>query len=121
VHGEERREHPCVEPSPELEPDAVGPGRVIPLAALEAVARTREALASLERTSVIAARELGCSWPVIAAALGVTRQAANRRFHSIDPRPRRKDPMFAELEAIARAFQGGRQPELPGPGPGNER
>jgi hypothetical protein len=76
-----------------------------PLRALEAVAGGRAVLASLERTAVIAARELGYSWPQIAAALGVTRQAANRRFHAIDPRPRRKDPMVEELEEIARAFR----------------
>jgi DNA-directed RNA polymerase specialized sigma24 family protein len=93
-----------VESLPELDVDDDTMALDAPLRALEAVTRARAGLASLERTAVIAARELGYSWPQIATALGVTRQAANRRFHAVDPRVRRKDPMVEELEEIARAF-----------------
>ena len=88
------------------------------LVALEAVVRTQSTFASLERSLVIAARNDGCSWREIASALGVSRQAAHRRFRAIDPRPPREtDDLYAEALELARRFAEADEPLLTGPGP----
>ena len=52
-----------------------------PLGRLEAVTAARRELAVFEHESVQDARARGCSWGEIGRALGVTRQAARRRFN----------------------------------------
>jgi hypothetical protein len=49
---------------------------------IAAVEQTRVAEAELRR-AVLAAREAGDSWTVIGTALGVTRQAAQKRFAAV--------------------------------------
>lgn len=51
-----------------------------PLAALHRLAETRKELARSEETQVRRARNLGYSWQAIASALGVTKQAAHRKY-----------------------------------------
>lgn len=57
-----------------------------PKAGLRAVAALRTHLESLELQQVEAALRAGLSWQEIAAALGVSRQAAHKRFaKKVDP------------------------------------
>lgn len=51
-----------------------------PLAALHAVAQMRGELDRHEAALVRKARNLGMSWPLIATALGVTRQAVHKKY-----------------------------------------
>lgn len=51
-----------------------------PLSELHRLAALRGELARSEETQVRRARNLGYSWQAIASALGVTKQAAHRRF-----------------------------------------
>jgi len=51
-----------------------------PLAELHRLAALRQEITRAEETQVRRARTLGYSWQAIASALGVTRQAAHRRF-----------------------------------------
>lgn len=63
-----------------------------PLAALRAVSSLRRLADQLEYTQVEAALRAGHSWPEIAVALGVTRQAVHKKYakrlaaHRKDPR-----------------------------------
>ena len=51
-----------------------------PLSELHRLAVLRTELARAEETQVRRARNLGYSWQAIASSLGVTKQAAHRRF-----------------------------------------
>ena len=51
-----------------------------PLKALQAVSEMRGELDRHEAALVRRARNLGMSWPIIAAALGVTRQAVHKKY-----------------------------------------
>ncbi|WP_223626270.1 AsnC family protein [Microbacterium sp. EST19A] len=51
-----------------------------PLAALHRLAGIRQEVARAEETQVRRARNAGYSWQAIASALGVSKQAAHRRF-----------------------------------------
>lgn len=53
-----------------------------PLEALEAVVEIRRGLESVERDAVMTARAKGATWDDIAAAIGVTRQAAYQKYRS---------------------------------------
>ncbi|KUG54437.1 hypothetical protein AVL62_04315 [Serinicoccus chungangensis] len=53
-----------------------------PAAALRAAARLRQLTEAVELRQVEAALEAGLSWAQIADCLGVTRQAAHKRFRS---------------------------------------
>ena len=51
-----------------------------PLAELRRLARIRSEIARAEETQVRRARNSGYSWQAIAGALGVTKQAAHRKY-----------------------------------------
>ena len=51
-----------------------------PLAELHRLAGIRQEVARAEETQVRRARNAGYSWQAIASALGVSKQAAHRRF-----------------------------------------
>jgi hypothetical protein len=51
-----------------------------PLRALSALADARAALEAETMIQVRRARHHGCSWEIIAAALGVSRQAAHKKY-----------------------------------------
>ncbi len=51
-----------------------------PLAALAEIAAARTTLEAETEIQVHRARNQGCSWEAIAAALGVSRQAAHRKY-----------------------------------------
>jgi hypothetical protein len=53
-----------------------------PLEALGAVVQIRRELETVERDAVATAREKGATWDDIAAAIGVTRQAAYQKHRN---------------------------------------
>lgn len=52
-----------------------------PMSALRAVVALRKLADRLELVQVQAAIDAGHTWPEIAAALGVTRQAVHKKYH----------------------------------------
>lgn len=70
--------------------------------ALAQVRATRIAVMSLERSLVASARRSSVTWREIGEALGVTTQAAHRRFRAVDPtsRVRAVDPLKKELDEL---------------------
>lgn len=54
-----------------------------PLSALVSIARERDRLAELEVAHVAALRSVGTPWAVIGRALGITGQAASRRYRGL--------------------------------------
>jgi hypothetical protein len=80
--------------------------RAVGLAGLRELREARATLAGLERALVVTAREGSASWREIGAALGMTQQAAHKRFRSIDPLPpRERNPFLAELDALHGPFE----------------
>jgi hypothetical protein len=79
-----------------------GTDREFPVRALAEVRRLRVVLSQLERALVAQAREKFVSWREIGEALGVTPQAAHKRFRRLDTRSRKRqeDTLFAELTAL---------------------
>jgi hypothetical protein len=71
-----------------------------PLDALRALAALRTQLADLERTQVRRALENGASFAELAAAVGISRQAAHRRYRAL-ARPADQPPLT--LEPVTRA------------------
>jgi Homeodomain-like domain len=63
-----------------------------PAPALSAIVELRARLEELEELHVTAAREQGWSWSEIAAALGVTRQAAHKKYAGTSGASRNLDP-----------------------------
>lgn len=62
-----------------------GPGKIAdPVRALEGIAAIAEALEWQARTYVWEARKLDRSWADIGAALGISKQAAHKRFSTLD-------------------------------------
>jgi len=59
---------------------AIGATGDEPLAELHRLAGLRQEIARSEEAQVRRARNLGYSWQAIASALGVSKQAAHRRF-----------------------------------------
>ncbi|REF37930.1 hypothetical protein [Thermasporomyces composti] len=60
-----------------------------PLEALADIAAARETLEAEAALQVRRAREQGCSWEAIAAALGISRQAAHKKYAGrVEPRRR---------------------------------
>lgn len=57
-----------------------GPFSAAPMRALRAAAAHRQAAEDAVTAAVEAARESGASWAAIGSALGVTRQAAQKRY-----------------------------------------
>jgi hypothetical protein len=89
--------------------------------ALGAIADLRRTLDRLEAALVARAREDGCWWSEIGAALGLTRQGAHRRHAAHDPvterRRRREARLVAELgEQLAASLQ-----DVPGRRGGSDR
>src|SRR4051794_15371488 len=78
-----------------------------PLAALQALTDLRDELEQLERTQVARALQQGHTFTAIAAPLGVSRQAAHRRYRDLaaaPPLPRRPPALSAEArDALLRA------------------
>lgn len=63
-----------------------GPGKIAdPVRALEGIAAVADAVESQARTYVWEARKLGRSWTDIGAALRISKQAAHKRFSTLDP------------------------------------
>ena len=54
---------------------------------LQSIQNVRQKVDQSEVRAVKEARKVGMSWPEIAAALGVTRQAAWERWHDMDEDP----------------------------------
>jgi hypothetical protein len=75
--------------------------------ALAELTALRSSLERLEAALVVRAREDGCWWSEIGAALGLTRQGAHRRHAARDPvterRRRREARLAAELGAALAA------------------
>jgi hypothetical protein len=65
-----------------------------PLEALADIASARAALEAEAEIQVRRAREQGCSWEVIAAALGISRQAAHKKYAGRS-KPRRRGRFWA--------------------------
>jgi hypothetical protein len=70
--------------------------------ALGRLRTTRLALDARERELVQEARRAHVSWLEIGESLGISTQAAHRRFRDLDPasKPRTHDPFKAELDAF---------------------
>jgi hypothetical protein len=73
------------------------------VSALTELTALRASLDTLEAALVVQAREDGCWWGEIGAALGLTRQGAHRRHAARDPvaarRRRRQERLAAELRS----------------------
>lgn len=57
----------------------------VALGAIKAYVAMRQRLDQALRVEVASARAAGCSWPEVARVLGVTHQAAIRKYAKVDP------------------------------------
>lgn len=83
-----------------------------PLLALAATRALRDRLADTERSLVAEALSEGASWEDVAAALGVSRQAAWRKFAKREERRRERRARLSPEEAELRRRQRAERREL---------
>jgi hypothetical protein len=75
-----------------------------PEAALETLTRIREELAEFERQQVARALTAGRSYGDVARAMGITRQAAHRRFKDLTKGPRRESERLPPTPEVRLVF-----------------
>ena len=80
-----------------------------PEAALETLTRIREELAEFERQQVARALTAGRSYGDIARAMGITRQAAHRRFKDLSKGPRRGAERLPPTPEVRLVFEYARE------------
>jgi ATP-dependent Clp protease ATP-binding subunit ClpA len=76
-----------------------------PEAALETLTRIREELAEFERQQVARALTAGRSYGDVARAMGITRQAAHRRFKDLTKGPRRGSQRLPPTPEVRLVFE----------------
>ena len=76
-----------------------------PEAALETLTRIREELAEFERQQVARALTAGRSYGDVARAMGITRQAAHRRFKDLTKGPRRDSQRLPPTPEVRLVFE----------------
>src|SRR5215207_5558329 len=80
-----------------------------PEEALETLTRIREELAEFERQQVARALTSGRSYGDIARAMGITRQAAHRRFKGLTKAPRRGSQRLPPTPEVRLVFEYARE------------
>ena len=80
-----------------------------PEAALETLTRIREELAEFERQQVARALTAGRSYGDVARAMGITRQAAHRRFKDLTKGPRRGSERLPPTPEVRLVFEYARE------------